>query len=53
MLARNRAPKTIEGKRLCSEPECETVLSRYNDREWCALHAPRITPRTRGVKRED
>ena len=37
--------------RICEEPRCETVLSRYNDGDHCALHAPMEVPRMRGVKR--
>jgi hypothetical protein len=36
--------------RVCQEPECATRLSVYNDGKHCSLHAPRITPRTRGRK---
>lgn len=24
--------------RTCAEPECETVLSRYNSTDWCSVH---------------
>lgn len=24
--------------RVCAEPDCATVLSRYNRREWCGAH---------------
>ena len=37
--------------RVCVEDGCATVLSRYNDGEHCALHAPMQVPRMRGVKR--
>ena len=37
--------------RVCVEQGCPTVLSRYNDGEHCALHAPMVVPRMRGVKR--
>ncbi len=34
--------------RVCDEPGCDTVLSRYNELDFCALHQPMITPRMRG-----
>lgn len=40
------APTPTE--RTCEEPGCETLLSRYNDREFCSLHAPMFVPRMRG-----
>ena len=52
MLSRPRAPKAIEGKRLCMEPGCETVLSRYNKRATCSIHTPTHFPRNRGRKRK-
>ncbi|MDY7105223.1 MAG: hypothetical protein S0880_28895 [Actinomycetota bacterium] len=36
--------------RVCSEDGCEARLSIYNDGDFCSLHEPMITPRTRGVK---
>jgi len=39
----------VTEKRICEEPECETVLSIYNKREFCALHQPMIIPRMRGT----
>ena len=35
-------------QRCCEEPGCGAVLSRYNDMEFCALHAPMVVPRMRG-----
>jgi len=35
-------------QRICSEHGCPTVLSRYNDGQWCSLHQPMIIPRMRG-----
>ena len=36
------------GTRVCQEPDCETVLSRYNELDYCALHQPMVVPRMRG-----
>ena len=36
--------------RVCLEDGCETRLSMYNHSEHCSLHAPMVTPRTRGRK---
>ena len=36
--------------RVCAEPGCTTKLSIYNDGDHCSLHAPMISPRTRGRK---
>jgi hypothetical protein len=36
--------------RVCAEDGCDTRLSIYNDGAWCSLHAPMVTPRTRGRK---
>lgn len=52
VLSRTRAPKTIDGKRTCADPECETVLSRYNKRATCSIHTPTHFPRNRGRKRK-
>ena len=35
-------------RRICEEPGCTTVLSRYNDLDHCALHQPMVVPRMRG-----
>jgi hypothetical protein len=35
---------------VCEEEGCETLLSIYNDDLWCSLHAPMVTPRTRGKR---
>ena len=35
-------------QRVCAEPDCETHLSRYNDLEFCSLHAPMVVLRMRG-----
>ncbi len=34
--------------RICEDPECSTVLSRYNDQDGCSLHARMVVPRMRG-----
>lgn len=34
--------------RVCLEPDCGTQLSRYNEQEFCSLHAPMVVPRMRG-----
>jgi hypothetical protein len=36
--------------RVCQEKGCTTRLSIYNDGQHCSLHAPMVTPRTRGKK---
>jgi hypothetical protein len=43
-----RAPKQIEGVRVCAETRCETKLSSYNKRDHCYAHAPTRFPRLRG-----
>ena len=44
-------PRLSPSGRICVETGCSTVLSRYNDGDHCALHAPMEVPRMRGVKR--
>ena len=39
-----------KSSRVCQEKGCKTRLSIYNDGQHCSLHAPMITPRTRGKK---
>jgi hypothetical protein len=36
--------------RVCVSDGCETRLSVYNHADHCSLHAPMVTPRTRGRK---
>lgn len=36
--------------RVCDAEGCETWLSQYNHGAHCSLHAPMVTPRTRGRK---
>jgi hypothetical protein len=43
-----RAPKALDGDRVCIEKECTTRLSRYNKRDHCYAHAPTKYPRLRG-----
>jgi hypothetical protein len=45
-----RASRSYARGRVCNEPECETILSMYNDTKFCAQHAPLTVPRTRGKK---
>ena len=45
-------PVSAEG-RVCLEGDCETQLSRYNDQEYCSLHAPMVVPRMRGKVLDD
>ena len=45
---RLRAPKTNDEHRTCMQSDCDTVLSRYNKREFCFAHAPTRIPRIRG-----
>jgi len=35
-------------KRVCDEADCDTLLSRYNEYDFCARHQPMIIPRLRG-----
>jgi hypothetical protein len=37
--------------RVCTEPGCTTVLSRYNATAWCGLHHRRDWRATREVRR--
>lgn len=36
--------------RVCKNDSCGTLLSIYNDGEFCSRHEPMVTPRMRGVK---
>ena len=45
-----RAQRRSKKGRVCREDGCRTTLSIYNDGSWCSLHAPMVTPRTRGKK---
>ncbi len=46
----DRPSKANASNRLCREPECETLLSIYNNGKFCYLHEPMAVPRTRGRK---
>jgi hypothetical protein len=48
LTGRSRRPKTVDGVRVCAHEECTTVLSRYNRKGTCNLHAPIKFPRVRG-----
>ena len=37
-LSSGLAPESFGTGRVCIEPTCEVVLSRYNSTDWCALH---------------
>ena len=45
---KRRAPKAIDERRVCVDAGCDTVLSRYNRKSTCHLHAPTKFPRVRG-----
>jgi hypothetical protein len=44
-----KKPRVDDNRRVCSDTECETVLSRYNTHKYCHLHRPVRFPRVRGV----
>jgi len=44
-----RKTKQQEKGRVCSNDNCEQVLSVYNKNKQCFLHAPKKTPRVRGA----
>ena len=39
--------------RVCSNKDCEQVLSKYNENKQCFLHAPKKQPRIRGREHPD
>jgi hypothetical protein len=45
-----RSGRRLGTSRVCQEKGCSTRLSIYNDGDHCSLHAPMVTPRTRGKK---
>lgn len=45
---KRRAPKAVDERRVCASKKCETVLSRYNRKSFCHVHAPIKFPRVRG-----
>ena len=48
ILGTARPPKATNEQRYCAKRECETLISRYNRREFCYAHAPTKFPRLRG-----
>jgi hypothetical protein len=48
LTGKRRAPKAIDEQRTCAHKGCETVLSRYNKKAMCHVHAPVKFPRVRG-----
>jgi hypothetical protein len=49
-LGVQRTPHRNAAGRVCAESGCTTLLSIYNDGEFCAAHAPLIVPILRGTK---
>ena len=45
---RSRRPKQYASNRVCAHEACETLISRYNSKEFCHTHAPKRYPRVRG-----
>lgn len=45
---KGRRPKAVAAERTCSDLECSTVLTRYNQAEQCYLHLEPRYPRIRG-----
>lgn len=45
---KRRRPKAVDERRVCAAPDCETILSRYNRKTHCHVHAPIKYPRVRG-----
>ncbi len=39
--------------RVCDDAKCYTVLSIYNDLDFCSIHAPMVVPRMRGKVIDD
>ena len=48
ILSTARPPKATSEQRYCAKNDCETLLSRYNRREFCYAHAPIKSPRLSG-----
>jgi hypothetical protein len=46
----DRPSRAFGNGRVCREPGCETLLSRYNQGKFCYTHEPMAVPRTRGKK---
>jgi hypothetical protein len=51
--ARIRRPRVYAAGRVCSSPDCETVVSRYNRSDSCFKHRPVAYPRIRGKFSEE
>lgn len=49
MDSRKKSHTYPEG-RVCSDSDCKTILSRYNESDRCMVHMHRGTIRTRGKK---
>lgn len=43
-----KSPRAVDEERICSDPSCDTKLSRYNTHELCYRHRPARFPRVRG-----
>jgi hypothetical protein len=48
-----RRPRTFTTGRVCAEPSCRTVISRYNRADYCFSHSPTTYRRLRGVVSDD
>lgn len=48
ITAERRPSEQFGVGRVCVQNGCDTKLSRYNDGDWCSLHAPMEVPRMRG-----
>ena len=46
----DRPSRAFRRGRVCSQPECGTVLSIYNNGHYCSEHEPMVVPRMRGKK---
>lgn len=44
------SPRRFAPGRTCSEPGCETVLSIYNETDYCALHQLEVVSRSDFVR---
>ena len=51
--SRIRRPRQYTHGRVCSHPECATVVSRYNRSDMCFQHRPAVYPRIRGKFAEE
>lgn len=47
-----RKVRTFPTGRVCAQPRCQTVISRYNRADYCFGHAPATYRRLRGVVSE-